>query len=61
MFFRNNTTVSPSVKLIDIPTTGTSSSATAPVLGDAPATTEFRDFLGSDRAKEILTQSGYLP
>ena len=33
----------------------------AAFLGDAPATTKFREFLGSDRAKEILTQSGYLP
>ena len=63
VLFRNNTTLNGSVKLLNIPDAQN-------LVFDyrrrdrrrrAARPPKFREFLASDRAKEILTQNGYLP
>lgn len=62
LMFRNNTMIPEGVKFIDVPDNeNILIDYGAAVLGTGTATTKFAKFLTSDRAKEILTQNGYLP
>ena len=62
LMFRNAAVVPPGVRLVDIPTDRNLvfpfgvTKVTSTKVSDA-----FVDFLGSDQAKEILTENGYLP
>ena len=62
LLFRNAAVVPPGVRLVEIPTDRNLvfpfgvTKVTSTQVSDA-----FVDFLGSDQAKKILTENGYLP